>query len=218
MKKIATLSLAFLMLPCAAALADSAGDFAALVTAAQEGDPGTDYTAMRKAYAMIADYDPYGDKTNTLMRDGQAAYVAKDCKTALEKFRAAIALDFIISDAHALAADCLEQAGDKAGEKHEEAIAQGLFDSIIVSGDGETIETAFQVVTLQEEGVLLAVAGLNGTARAVLTTDQGPVDKISVTDEKTGQKGAVFFNVSALMLGSERQKMKPLKADPTITP
>ena len=173
---------------------------------------------MRQAYAMIADYDPYGDKTNVLMRDGQAAYVAKDCKTAMEKFKAAIALDFIISDAHALAADCLEQAGDKAGEKREEAIAQGLFDSIIISGDGETVETAFRVVTLQEEGVLLAVAGLDGTARAVLTTDQGPVDKISVTDQKTGQKSAVFFNVSALMFGSERQKTKPPKADPTIKP
>jgi hypothetical protein len=99
MKKAVAFSLTVLLsLPIAAA-ADPVGDYAALVTAAKEGDPGTDYTAMRQAYAMIPDYDPYGEKTNALMRDGQAAYVAKDCKTALEKFKAAIALDFIISDA-----------------------------------------------------------------------------------------------------------------------
>lgn len=209
MKKTASLCLTVLMLLPATAMADPAGDFAALVTAAKEGDPGTDYTAMRQAYAMLPEYDPYGQKTNVLMRDGQAAYVAKDCKTALEKFRAAIALDFIIPDAHALSADCLEQAGDKDGEKREEAIAQGLFDSIIISGDGEKPDTAFHIVTLQEEGVILAVAGVNGTGRELLATDSGPVDKISVTDTGTGKKGAVFFNISAVMIGTEFQKKNP---------
>ncbi len=209
MRKIASLCLAMLLVRSAAAIADPAGDYAALVTAAQDGDPGTDYTAMRQAYAMISSYDPYGEKTNTLMRDGQAAYVAKDCKTALEKFRAAIALDFTISDAHALAADCLEQAGDKTGEKREEAIAQGLFDSLIISGDGESPDTAFRIVTLHEEEVMLAVAGLNGTGRTLLTTEQGPVDKISITDAKSGEKGQIFFNLSTIMIGTARQKPAP---------
>jgi hypothetical protein len=209
MRNIAAFSLALLFALPLTALADPAGDYAALITAAQEGDPGTDYTAMRQAYAMIADYDPYGRKTNDLIRDGEAAYVAKDCKTALEKFRAAIALSFTLSDAHALSADCLEQAGDKAGEAREEAIAQGLFDSVIISGDGESPETAFHVVTLHEEGVILAIAGLHGTAQALLSTDHGPVDKISVVDPKTGQKSDIFFNVSALMIGTASKGAKP---------
>lgn len=218
MKKAAALSLTLLMLLPIAAAADPAGDYAALVTAAKEGDPGTDYTAMRLAYAMIPEYDPYGEKTNALMRDGQAAYVAKDCKTALEKFKAAIALDFIISDAHALAADCLEQAGDKDGEKREEAIAQGLFDSIIISGDGEKPDTAFRIVALQEEGVILAVAGVNGTGRELLTTDSGPVDKINVTDVSTGKKGAVFFNISAVMIATAPEIRKANGAAPASKP
>jgi hypothetical protein len=215
MKKAVAFSLAVrMLLPVAAAAADPAGDFAALVTAAKEGDPGTDYTAMRQAYAMLPEYDPYGEKTNALMRDGQAAYLAKDCKTALEKFKAAIALDFIISDAHALAADCLEQAGDKDGEKREESIAQGLFDSIIISGDGEKPDTAFRIVALHEERAILAVAGVDGTGRELLTTDNGPIDKISVTDVNTGKKGAVFFNISVVMIGTEIQKKNAKAAKP----
>lgn len=212
MRNVAAFSLAFLFALPITAFADPAGDYAALITAAQKGDPGTDYTAMRQAYAMLADYDPYGRKTNDLIRDGEAAYVAKDCKTALEKFKAAIALSFTLSDAHALSADCLEQAGDKAGEAREEAIAQGLFDSVIISGDGESPETAFHVVTLHEEGVILAIAGLHGTAQALLSTDHGPVDKISVVDPKTEQKSAIFFNVSALMIGTAPKKAEPEKA------
>ena len=214
MKKAAAISLAVLMLLPVAVAADPSGDFAALVTAAKEGDPGTDYTAMRQAYAMIPEYDPYGEKTNALMREGQAAYVAKDCKTALEKFKAAIALDFINSEAHALAADCLEQAGDKAGEKREESIAQGLFDSVIISGDGEKPDTAFRIVTLHEEGMILAVAGVNGTGRELLTTDAGPIDKVSVTDAGTGKKGAVFFNISAVMIGTALQEKNSKAANP----
>lgn len=209
MRKAAALVLTIMMLQTTAAAADPAGDYAALITAAKDGDPGTDYTAMRQAYAMIAQYDPFGEKTNALMRDGQAAYVAKDCKTALEKFKAAIALDFTLSDAHALSADCLEQAGDKAGEAREEAIAQGLFNSLLGSGDGESPATAFRIVTMHEETVILAVAGLNGTKKTTITTDQGPVEKIDITDQETGKKGAVYFNTGVVVLASAMQKAKP---------
>jgi tetratricopeptide (TPR) repeat protein len=209
MKKAAALVLTVLMLQTIAAAADPAGDYAALVTAARDGDPGTDYTAMRQAYAMIAEYDPFGEKTNALMRDGQAAYVAKDCKTALERFKAAIALNFTLSDAHALSADCLEQAGDKAGEAREEAIAQGLFNSLIGSGDGNSPATAFRIVTMHEETVILAVAGVNGTKKTTITTDQGPVEKIDITDQETGKKGAVYFNTGVVVLASAMQKAKP---------
>lgn len=209
MQKAAALVLTIMMLQTTAAAADPAGDYAALITAARDGDPGTDYTAMRQAYAMIAEYDPFGEKTNALMRDGQAAYVAKDCKTALEKFKAAIALDFTLSDAHALSADCLEQAGDKAGEAREEAIAQGLFNSLLGSGDGESPATAFRIVTMHEETVILAVAGVNGTKKTTITTDQGPVEKIDITDQETGKKGAVYFNTGVVVLASAMQKAKP---------
>ena len=208
MKKKAALILTVMMLQPAAAMADPAGDYAALVIAAKDGDPGTDYTAMRQAYAMIAEYDPFGEKTIALMRDGQAAYVAKDCKKALEKFNAAIALNFTLSDAHALSADCLQQAGDKAGEAREEGIAQGLFNSLLSSGDGESPSTAFRIVTMHEETVILAVAGVNGTKKTVITTDQGPVEKIDITDQQTGKKGAVFFNTGVVVLASAMQKAK----------
>jgi uncharacterized protein DUF4919 len=208
MQKAAALVLTIMMLQVTAAAADPAGDYAALVTAAKDGDPGTDYTAMRQAYAMIGEYDPFGDKTNALMRDGQAAYVAKNCKTALEKFTAAIALNFTLSDAHALSADCLQQAGDKAGEQREEAIAQGLFNSLISSGDGESPATAFRIVTMHEETVVLAVAGVNGNKKTTITTDQGPVEKIDITDQQTGEKGAVFFNTGVVILASAMQKAK----------
>jgi hypothetical protein len=209
MARFAASALAIMMLQATAASADPAGDYAALVTAAKEGDPGTDYTAMRQAYAMIADYDPFGDKTNALMHDGQTAYVGKDCKTALEKFKAAIALNFTLSDAHALSADCLEQAGDKTGEQREEGIAQGLFNSLISSGDGNSPATAFRIVTMHEESVILAVAGVNGTKKTMMTTDQGPVEKIDITDQQTGEKGAVYFNTGVVVLASAMQKAKP---------
>ena len=200
MKK-AALAFGFLLLP-AAAWADPASDYGALVTAAQDGDPGVDYTVMRQAYAQTPDYDPFGKKTDGLMRDGQAAYIAKDCKTALGKFKMAIAFNFTLSDAHALSADCLEQTGDKKGEAREEAIAQGLFSSILISGDGKSPNTAFWVVTRHEEEEILAVAGLDGKGQATLTTAHGPVDKFATTDAKTGKKGALYFNVSALAASS----------------
>jgi hypothetical protein len=197
MKKAVLATGLLLLLPMVAE-ADPAGDYAALVTAAKDGDPGVDYTVMRQAYTQTPDYDPSGKRTDGLMHDAEAAYLAKDCKTALAKFRMAIDINFTLSDAHALSADCLEQAGDKRGEAREQAIAQGLFNSIIGSGDGKSPKTAFWVVTRHEEEVVFAIAGLEGKGQATLKTKQGLVDKFAVTDPKTGKKGAMYFNVSAM--------------------
>lgn len=197
MLKNAALALGFLLLPMTA-LADPSSDYEALVTAAKDGDPGVDFTVMRRAYTQTQDYDPLGKKTDGLMHDAQAAYIAKDCKTALGKFKMAIAFNFTLSDAHALSADCLEQAGNKQGEAREEAIAQGLFASILASGDGKKPNSAFWVVTRHEEEVILAVAGLEGKGETTLTTSRGPVDKFAITDLKTGKKGTLYFNVSAM--------------------
>jgi hypothetical protein len=192
-------ALAFgLMLLPLTAWAGPADDYAALVTAAKDGDPGVDFTVMRQTYTQTPDYDPLGKKTDGLMHDGQAAYVAKDCKTALAKFKMAIAFNFTLSDAHALSADCLEQQGDKKNMAREEAIAQGLFNSIVSSGDGKTPKTAFWVVSRHEEEVVFAVAGLDGKGQDTLKTDHGLVDKFLVTDAKTGKNAPMYFNVSAM--------------------
>jgi hypothetical protein len=66
--------------------------------------------------------------------------------------------------------------------------------------------------------VILAVAGVDGTGREVLTTDGGPVDKISVTDVSTGKKGAVFFNISAVMIAAAPEKKNAKGAAPASKP
>jgi hypothetical protein len=198
MARRAALVLGLLLLPAAASAAP-ADDYAALVTAARDGDPGVDYTVMRQTYTQTPDYDPFGAKTNGLMHDAQAAYLAKDCKTALAKFKMAIAFNFTLSDAHALSADCMAQLGDKKGEAREEAIAQGLFHSILSSGDGKTPKTAFWVVSRHEEEVIFAFAGLEGKGQTTLKTDKGPVDKFTAIDQN-GKKSAMYFNVSAMAL------------------
>lgn len=198
MGKAAFLALGLLLMsmPAWAAPAD---DYAALVTAAKDGDPGVDYTVMRQTYTQTADYDPFGKKTDGLMHDAQAAYIAGDCKTALAKFQMAIAFNFTLSDAHALSADCLEKAGDKKGEAREQTIAQGLFNSIIASGDGKSPQTAFWVVTRHEEAVIFALGGLNAKGQNTLSTAQGSVDQFAATDEK-GNKSTLYFNVSPIAL------------------
>jgi len=198
MAKKAALVLGLLLLP-PAAWAAPADDYAALVTAAKDGDPGVDYTVMRQTYTQTPGYDPFGKKTDGLMKDAQAAYIAKDCKTALAKFKMAIAINFTLPDAHALSADCLEQQGDKKGMAREEAIAQGLFNSIIASGDGKSPKTAFWVVSRHEEEMVFSLAGLNAKGQTTLTTDRGPVDKFNATDEK-GKRSTLYFNVSAMAL------------------
>jgi hypothetical protein len=202
MKSFAVIFVAILMSSSAA----QAGAYEDLVAKAQAGDADVDFTALRTSYTQTQNYDPYSAGSVALTREAFQAANAKDCKTALEKADAALKLDFTNADLHMLRSNCLDQAGEKSQAMLELSLGRGLFNSIKASGDGKTPDTAYVVVTLREEGLLLAVLlDARETAQALLSTSKGPVDELTATNLKTGTVTKVYFNVNALFQGEMRQ-------------
>lgn len=176
-----------------------------LVGKAQAGDTDLDFTALRISYTQTQNYDPYSAGSMALVRDAFQATNVKDCKTAIEKADAALEMDFTNADMHMLRSNCLDQAGDKDRAMRELALARGLFNSIKASGDGKSADTAYVVVTLREERLVLAVLlDARETAQALLSTSKGPVDELTATNAKTGAVTKVYFNVNALFQGEMR--------------
>lgn len=193
-----------LLLQFSAAIADPVSDYTSLVNKAKQGDSDVDFAAMRAAYAMLPDYDPYGGKTDSLMKAGMSAFRADNCKAALENFQSAIALNFTISDAHAVMAECLKRSGDERGGEREIAITRGLLDSVLASGDGRSVETAFHVTHFYEEQLILRLSKLRETGQALLNVKTSAVDKITAINDK-GEQRILYFDVAPLLEGTARQ-------------
>lgn len=65
---------------------------------------------------------------------------------------------------------------------------EGLIESILRSGDGLTVETAFVTISIDEEYRVLAVYGLQPTGQAVVNGR----DRLEVTDEE-GNSHVIYF-------------------------
>lgn len=187
-----------------AATAQTASRYEQLVAKAENGDADTDYTALRHAYAESAGYDPYGVKWRAPFNAAWAAFQAKDCATALARSEEARKIDYTAVSVHAFRADCFRQAGDGAHADRELAIARGLARSEMAGGDGKTVATAYDIVTMGEERFLLSVLGVRETGQALLKTDGGPVDAIAAADSRTGETRTVYFKLNAIFLGQMR--------------
>jgi hypothetical protein len=71
--------------------------------------------------------------------------------------------------------------------------AQELADAIIQSGDGETCETAYFVISIAEEYDLLYVLGLKRRSQSLVQGKTGPCDLLAAETEE-GQEVSIYFN------------------------
>jgi hypothetical protein len=193
----------------AAAFADRKrlqASYADLTRRATEGDKSLDFTALRAAYPYTDQWDPFGNKTAALMEQAAAASKGKDCVTALQKLDQILKLDFTIDTAHALRSDCLAETGNGTASRIESNIANGLIQSLMDSGDGNTEQTAYVVMTEREEMDVLANRHLVLKIRA--TQIRGSNGRFYDEVQSTTAGGSagvqtVYFDVTSFVKGRQ---------------
>ena len=178
-----------------AVAASAQDDYAALLKQVMNGDPAVDYRAFRIAGARALGKDAsmieVGErgKFKQLLASGDTAgalvsanaFLAKDSANTIAQFDAMLAY----------------QASKKPDEAAvHEKILDGLLDSIQRSGDGKSQQTAWFVVTTQEEYVLARRTLRVVPKSQALVQDKGHAyDKLTVLDPKTNQTQDLWFNV-----------------------
>lgn len=182
----------------ASALAQPASDYAALVAAAKSGQ-SVDFRALREAYAKSPDYDPYGSKLPSALREMIPAATAGDCQKAVTIAGTAIEAAFIYSDAHMILALCAGKAGDTAREEAERKIAVGLMKSIFNSGDGKTPQTAYRVVTVWEEYNVLQLQHMHRTVQRLVSVDGHEYDVLDAKRDGEDKVQSIYFRIDGFM-------------------
>jgi hypothetical protein len=80
--------------------------------------------------------------------------------------------------------------------------AQGVIDSILSTGDGDSAATAWQVINQNEEYSLLEYLHLQPQGQALIFHERGPVDAFTVK-ASDGTQRKVFFDVSLFFGNSQ---------------
>ncbi len=155
-----------------------------------------DYDSFRRSYfENIRDFDYDMDQFTVYMAEFDAAYGADDIDGALDALNKWIVVDFTDTDTHWALGNMYYEQGYIADAEFHWEIAQGLIDSILSTGDGESVDTAYKVLSPNDE-----FAVLNYYEYEVLdedTVDDGYVvyDWVEVST-KEGDEKTVYFDVT----------------------
>lgn len=190
----------------AAALAADANTYGLLLARLKGGDTSIDFQAIRYAYAESPEYSPYANGGGA----GEAlkALNEKNFDKAIAEAQKVLDTNYLSIDAHYVMAWAYKERGDEQKHAFHLAVYRGLRDSIARSGDGKTPATAFVVISVAEEYTFLGMAGLSVKGQALLNTDSGPIDAMTVADE-AGKTQVVNFNISRPFGALSRQLEQP---------
>jgi hypothetical protein len=182
------------------------------VAMAEAGDPGVDYTALRQAYVRSPAYDGYGSSWRDAKTEFIQAANKHDCSKAIAAADAIRKADYTYPLLHLTLANCYDSQGDAEHAKREEAVFEGLRDSLFKSGDGKSPDTAFVVVTMSEEYFVLIWRKLAPKGQALVHKGEHNYDRMEGVNTETGDTEELYFNVDALFgsllrkFGGEKQE------------
>ena len=122
------------------------------------------------------------------------AMKAKDYAKALQSAEQVFENEYVNIDAHYSAYIANRELGQTDKAEFHRAIFRGLVQSILNSGDGLKPESAWVVITVHEEYVVLSVLGMRPGTQAVIHKDSHNYDEMKVKDAD-GKDHTFYFNV-----------------------
>jgi hypothetical protein len=176
------------------AVSDQPSEYATLLASLKAGKTDIDYTRLRLSYMDSPEYKAAKDvsKSEDAMTD---ALNKKDYPAALKDAETVLESNYVNIDAHyvALVANREMGATDKAA--FHRTVFRGLIDSIRNSGDGKSMETAWVVITVHEEYVMLRVLGFRPSGQSLVNQNGHAYDVMKVKNAEDGTEQTFYFNV-----------------------
>jgi hypothetical protein len=165
-----------------------------MVKKVQGGDLSIDFADLRMKYAASPQYEP--EESSDKVKDMYGRLNAKDYKGALKTANAILEKQYVNIDAHAVASEAYEGLHEEAAAKLHHDIVVGLVRSILGSGDGTSIGTAYKVISIGEEYALMRVLGLMPSKQSYLHEGNRSYDEMEMISRRDNSTVKRYFDVT----------------------
>jgi hypothetical protein len=173
-------------------------EYAGLRDRVKGGDLSVDFARLRMSYIDSPEHQNAKD-TDEQNKQMIQAINARDFKKAILNAEIVLENDYTDMDAHFAEFIAYREQGDTKQAEFHRAVFSGLIKSILDSGDGKSKETAYVVVSVHEEYVVLRVLKLQ-PGKQTLVKDKGhSYDMLDAKDPATGKAVTLFFNIDVSM-------------------
>lgn len=168
--------------------------YEALLERVKKGDQSVDFKELRFAFTETSKYSPYGgdrEKRKTMV----GALNDKQYDKALAAANAILDSNYLDMMANFAAYVSNRELSNSERATYHRFVFDGLLNSIKNSGDGKTPETAFVVISTDEEYVLFNFLGLRVQSQSLEKVNGHSFDKMTALDPKTDKTTVYYFNV-----------------------
>jgi hypothetical protein len=149
------------------------------------GDETADWTALRFAAAQADLYGKFDEsEAQALMYN---ALGSKQYSTALFEAQQILKRNIANGNAHYVAMIVYDHLGDAAHSDAEEKIVKAISNSIFGTQTGKSAESAWVVVSVDEEYFVLRVLGLQPQKQSLITNGGRAYDEMDVFDSKNSE-------------------------------
>jgi len=169
-------------------------DYEALIVRAKQDPAHADFSELRWAFTRSDQYDP--NEANEDDRTLEEAVEAQDWPRAREVVDRLLQRGYVRLWLHAYAGVISERLGDAAGVERHAEFCRGLMTSIMESGDGRTPDTAFRVVSVEEERTALTLCNLELLQQVLIDEGGRYFDRVTVQGPDDAEAFDLFFDVS----------------------
>jgi len=176
------------------AVSDQPSEYATLLASLKAGKTDIDYTRLRLSYMDSPEYKAAKDvsKSEDAMTE---ALNKKDYPAALKHAEAVLESNYVNIDAHFVAFVAHREMGATDKAEFHRTVFRGLVNSIRNSGDGKSPATAWVVINVHEEYVMLRVLGFKPSQQSLVNQDGHSYDVMKVKNAEDGTEQTFYFNV-----------------------
>lgn len=176
------------------AMAQGKHSFEELLTKVKQFDRSVDFQALRFSYAETPNYNPYSESME--MRSAMLkALNEKEFQQALQSAQTILEKNYVDLDAHFACRIAYKELGDSDKASFHDFVLRGLLRSLMTSGDGKSPETAFQVISITEEYIVLDMLNLVTKDQKLVGLNTHQYDVMTAVHRETKEVLTVYFNV-----------------------
>ena len=165
-----------------------------LLEKVKKQDSSVNFKELRFSYTETKQYSPYGSDSENRKAMFEALK-AEGYEKALALSEKILAANYLDINAHFVAFAANRYLGHLEKADYHKYVFQNLLKSISDSGDGKTMETAFFVISTDEEYALFSFMGLRPAGQALIEDKGHRYDKMTAIDPKTEQSSTYYFNI-----------------------
>jgi hypothetical protein len=178
-----------------------------LIKALQKEPDKFDYQLLRQVYPKTSFYDPYSSESGVIKRDMFAAFENRDYENGAKQAKKILDKNYLDMDAHmAMSRFYGKDAENEKADFHIKVMSR-LLQTIKESGDGTSMETAFKVLSTEEEYFITAYLGGRAASQALKGDDEHRYDVLTMESGPDNKEENVYFNID-IPFGWLQKKMQ----------